>query len=145
MRPPFPAGWSSMPMTLSNLSLANTLPVGQSFLWHRLPLSDAGPFEPAEEFSRAVHDPARVVLLRQTSTRLFYSVVYADEHDAEQDTRLGITKSWLHDYFQLSLNLEDLYVDWRGRDPDLFGKMGFVQRATGVRVLRQDPWECLVA
>lgn len=34
-RPPFPSGWQSLDLTPADLNLANTLPVGQSFLWHR--------------------------------------------------------------------------------------------------------------
>ncbi|KAM3617127.1 uncharacterized protein V6R79_002531 [Siganus canaliculatus] len=46
----------------------------------------------------------------------------------------------LRDYFQLNVNLEDLYKEWGAADPhfrciaDIF---------TGIRMLRQDPTECL--
>nr|XP_018263816.1 N-glycosylase/DNA lyase [Kwoniella dejecticola CBS 10117]OBR85974.1 N-glycosylase/DNA lyase [Kwoniella dejecticola CBS 10117] len=146
-RPPFPAGWSAIPCSLKNLTLANTLPVGQSFLWHRHDLPATSSSQPSEEFSRAVNDPPRVVCLRQSPTHLYYTAVYPTSHGAEQDKERGVTKAWLEDYFYLKAqpNLEKLYEEWRVRDPDLFGKVEVSDRAVGVRVLRQDPWECLIA
>nr|KIR50444.1 N-glycosylase/DNA lyase [Cryptococcus bacillisporus CA1280] len=144
-RPPFPAGWASVRMDPRNLSLANTLPVGQAFLWHRLPLPATAP--PFEEYSRAIHSPARVVCLRQSPTHIYYTAVYPPGSVPEPDTSFHLTKQWFEDYFQLVKypDLETMYLDWRRRDPELFGKVHVNDRATGVRVLRQDPWECLLA
>lgn len=143
-RPPFPAGWSSLPIAASNLTLANTLPVGQSFLWHRHALPESGS-EVTEEYSRAIDSPPRVVCLRQAPTHIYYTVVpatLAATSSAPDDTRL-----WLEDYFQLSQypDLTQLYQAWEERDPALFGKTELNAKAVGVRVLRQDPWECLIA
>ena len=137
--------WSSIPITLSNLTLANTLPVGQSFLWHRYPVAEAGPSEASEEFSRAVDNPPRVVRLRQTPTHLQYTAVYPDAQSEERDKALSATHTWIHDYFQLDYDLDKLYKEWTARDPSLFGKIDIDGKAVGVRLLRQDPWECLVA
>ncbi|OXG53280.1 N-glycosylase/DNA lyase [Cryptococcus neoformans] len=144
-RPPFPAGWASVRMDPRNLSLANTLPVGQAFLWHRLALPATDP--PFEEYSRAVHSPPRVVCLRQSPTHIYYTAVYPPGSAPEPDRSNHFTRQWLEDYFQLVRypDLETLYLDWRRRDPELFGKVHVNDRATGVRVLRQDPWECLLA
>ncbi|ORY23036.1 putative purine-specific oxidized base lesion DNA N-glycosylase [Naematelia encephala] len=145
VRPPFPLGWSSIPLSPLDLTIANTLPVGQSFLWHRRLLEDPG--QPSEEFSRAVDDPPRVVCLRQSATTLYYTAIHPTDQAAERDLQSNSTKRWLSDYFQLDRypDLSQLYADWRNRDPGLFGKVELDGRATGVRVLRQDPWECLVA
>jgi N-glycosylase/DNA lyase len=137
--------WASIPITLSNLTLANTLPVGQSFLWHRYPVSEAGPSDASEEFSRAVDNPPRVVRLRQTPTQLHYSVIYPNTQSEEQDKAYNATQAWIRDYFQLDYDLDELYREWTKRDPSLFGKIDIDGRAVGVRLLRQDPWECLVA
>lgn len=144
-RPPFPAGWASVRMDPRNLSLANTLPVGQAFLWHRLPLPATAP--PFEEYSRAIHSPPRVVCLRQSPTHIYYTAVYPPGSVPEPDPSFHLTRQWLEDYFQLVKypDLETMYLDWRRRDPELFGKVHVNDRATGVRVLRQDPWECLLA
>jgi N-glycosylase/DNA lyase len=146
--------WSSIPITLSNLTLANTLPVGQSFLWHRYPIpsstdAEAGSSEPGppptEEFSRAIDNPPRVIRLRQTPTQLQYSVIYPNTQSEEFDKAQTATRAWIKDYFQLDHDLDALYREWSRRDPDLFGKIDISGKAVGVRLLRQDPWECLVA
>jgi N-glycosylase/DNA lyase len=134
--------WASIPITLSNLTLANTLPVGQSFLWHRYPVEHE---EASEEFSRAVDDPPRVVRLRQTPTHLLYAAVYPDASAERLDVDYVQTRQWIHDYFQLDHDLDQLYKEWKERDPGLFGKIDIEGRAVGVRLLRQDPWECLLA
>jgi hypothetical protein len=166
-RPPFPSGWSAIPLTPSNLTMANTLPVGQSFLWHRhvLPscassstttsptpsLSASAPLgielEPTEEFSRAVHDPPRVICLRQSPHAVWFTAIHPSPEATEKDRIEGTTKAWLEDYFHLSRHPElgEMYDEWRDRDPQLFGTVDLEGRARGVRVLRQDPWECLVA
>lgn len=170
-RPAFPSGWSSIEITPANLSLRNCLPVGQSFLWHRTPLvgelksepsafkPDAGPStppavkletgvtEPDEEFSRAVYDPPRVVCLRQTPERIYYTAVHPTASAQAQDDAEGTTTKWLRDYFHLDRypDLGAMYDDWRERDKELFGKVELNERAKGVRLLRQDPWECLIA
>lgn len=141
-RPPFPNGWSSLPITPSNLTLANTLPVGQSFLWHRHALPE-GCGEVTEEYSRAIDFPPRVVCLRQSPTHIYYTAIPATPAALTADD----TRSWLEDYFQLTQypDLTKLYQAWEERDPALFGKTALNAKAVGVRVLRQDPWECLVA
>ncbi|EIW69462.1 hypothetical protein TREMEDRAFT_68703 [Tremella mesenterica DSM 1558] len=142
-RPPFPSGWGSIPTTLSNLSLSNTLPVGQSFLWHKRTLPAAGPDEPLEEYSRAIRNPCRVIFLRQSIHRLHYVSLLPDGSTSKDEE----TRQWLEDYFQL-VNYPDLsllYKEWRDRDTELFGKIEFDKKAIGVRVLRQDPWECLIS
>jgi N-glycosylase/DNA lyase len=56
---------------------------------------------------------------------------------AEDDDTLALVKH----YFNLRLNLGQLYEKWAASDPN------FKKRApkfTGVRILRQDPWEALI-
>jgi N-glycosylase/DNA lyase len=148
-----------MPMSHANLSLANTLPVGQSFLWHRTPLELAlsvklepgfpdHELPPTEEFSRALDNPARVLLLRQSSTKLYYTSV-SPSTTASRKEMDDSNLRYLQDYFQLALfpSLPNMYVDWRERDPGLFGRLDVAAdpRAHGIRVLRQDVWECLIS
>lgn len=158
-RPPFPAGWASMPMSHANMSLANTLPVGQSFLWHRTPLELAlsvkmepthsgDELPPVEEFSRALDGPSRVIFLRQSSTKLYYTSVAPDADRTREDSHAHDLR-YLEEYFQLTRfpSLPDMYIDWRDRDPGLFGRLDVTAdpRAQGIRVLRQDVWECLIS
>lgn len=144
-RPPFPSGWSSIAIAPSNLTLANTLPVGQSFLWHRHQLEDAA--EVTEEFSRAVDNPPRVVCLRQSPTHIYYASIQAVQETPQSLQTSDVTRIWLEDYFQLARypDLSKLYSVWIDRDPVLFGKTELNAEAVGVRVLRQDPLECLIA
>lgn len=120
------------------------LPVGQSFVWHRRWLPDS-----SEEYSRAVRtaEASWVVCLRQSSTDLFFTAVHPTPEATSSDKELGLTRRWLEDYFQIQQYpaLPALYEDWRTRDPVFFSKIELDQRTVGVRVLRQDPWECLVA
>ncbi|XP_044208327.1 N-glycosylase/DNA lyase [Thunnus albacares] len=61
-------------------------------------------------------------------------VAVTPQHDTEEEEEM------LRDYFQLNVKLGDLYREWGAADPhfrhiaDIF---------TGVRMLRQDPTECL--
>lgn len=50
------------------------------------------------------------------------------------------TAKWVTDYLNLSVPLEDLYDEWAATDP-VFAR--FAMKFRGVRMLRQDPWECL--
>ena len=51
------------------------------------------------------------------------------------------TENLLHSYFYLDISLPDLYKHWSTVDPHF---KTTALRFAGVRILRQDPWECLV-
>lgn len=127
--------WSTLHLTPAHLTLANTLPVGQTFLWHHR----------NGVYSRSVDNPPRVVFLRQNPLTVEYAAVHTDQAATDADIENGVTRRWLEDYLQLKYDLPDLYSEWRKRDAGLFGKTELDTRAIGVRVLRQDPWECLIA
>ena len=204
-RPPFPAGWAYLDLGIDDCDLANILPVGQSFLWHRHQLqianpelikaeaiksevaytsgsiADPGDDEAAhadiiEEFSRAIDNPPRVILLRQSVARrrIYYTSVAPTDTGRSTGNPVGyereeVDEDWMKDYFQLDrvIDLPALYSSWIRGDPDLFGRTlgddeadrlnglyfgrGYraerVEHMTGrgIRVLNQDPWECLIA
>uniref|UniRef100_A0A8C3FT56 N-glycosylase/DNA lyase n=1 Tax=Chrysemys picta bellii TaxID=8478 RepID=A0A8C3FT56_CHRPI len=75
----------------------------------------------------------RVWTLRQTEEQLWYTV--HDEEEEEEEAQ-----QILHDYFQLDVGLAGLYQAWGAVDPH-FQKVA--ASFPGVRVLRQDPVECL--
>jgi len=52
------------------------------------------------------------------------------------------TLDWINHYFQLDVDLKELYRTWSERDP-IFD--GLQERFSGIRILRQDPWENLVS
>ena len=61
---------------------------------------------------------------------------------AEQDAKEEETLAWINDYFQLKVDLLELYEQWSKRDP-VFLKIK--ERFSGIRMLRQDPFECLLS
>lgn len=141
-----PAGFRAIPIPLAQLSLAAVLQCGQCFRWSVFPLQYPDPLvtpdAPRHEYRFCLRD--RVVCLRQASDTLFYRAVYpppelTQPQDAKKDAE---TVSWIRDYFQLDVDLMDLYTQWSARDP-VFHKLR--DRFEGLRVLRQDPFECLLS
>ena len=137
-----PAGFCALPLPIAQLSLDAVLRCGQSFRWFAYPLFSAADTpssgEPTHEYRFALED--RVVCLRQSYTQLFYRSIYPDHaKDASLDLRKTSTLIWIRDYFQLDVDLVKLYSEWSSRD-DVF-RCTINDRFTGIRILRQDPWE----
>ena len=137
-----PAGFYALTLPIAQLSLDAVLRCGQSFRWFAYPLfsaADTPSFsEPKHEYRFALHD--RVVCLRQSHTHLFYRSIYPDHaKDASQDPGDTSTLTWIHEYFQLDVDLVKLYSEWSNRD-DVFRRT-VNERFAGIRILRQDPWE----
>lgn len=178
------------PESIVAVPLAQRSPEKQEQV-HELEIDDLEEDEPLEEYSRAIPDPDRVVLLRQTKTKIWIASVLPnsavggqDEIDdvikgnAEREER---DKAWFADYFQLPnlslgapcsipmgnsedhpaepstgenrlgtpplpLPLMEQYAHWKALDPSLFGKAyDRDELPKGVRVVRQEGWECLVS
>lgn len=141
--------WRSLELARSELRLELTLACGQSFRWR----------ETAEGHWTGVMG-GRVWTLTQTDSRLWYYVYkhqqdsthrkWAEEDSGPETKCKGDVKAeapvyreeedLLRDYFQLNVNFEELYKDWGVRDPH-FKKTADI--FSGVRMLRQDPTECL--
>jgi hypothetical protein len=137
-----PAGFYALPLPIAQLSLDAVLRCGQSFRWFAYPLFSAADTpsltEPSHEYRFALHD--RVVCLRQSHTHLFYRSIYPDHtKDASQDLDDTSTLTWIHEYFQLDVDLVKLYSEWSSRDGVFRRTVN--ARFTGIRILRQDPWE----
>lgn len=88
----------------------------------------------------------RVVLVRQDEERGYlYHRTLLPSNDGPitaDDSISADTASWLIDYLNLKVPLAELYEEWSEKD-EVFRR--FAKRFTGVRMLRQDPWECLCA
>jgi N-glycosylase/DNA lyase len=141
------SGFRALPLPLTQLSLAAVLQCGQSFRWSVFPLTGytrADPPDisvPSHEYRFCLHD--RVVCLRQTPDALHYRSVYPPSPTPlDEDTREAQTLSWIKDYFQLDVDLLELYDEWSRRDP-VFCNLR--HRFSGIRMLRQDPFECLLS
>ncbi|KAM6061831.1 N-glycosylase/DNA lyase [Chlamydotis macqueenii] len=129
-----PSLWRSLPCPPAELRLDLVLSSGQTFRWWE---SSPG------AWTGVLGE--RVWTLRQDRDRLWYTV-YGEEEDgrpagtAKPD---GVeTDQILRDFFQLDVGLPALYRTWGAADP-LFRKVA--DDFPGVRVLRQDPVECLLS
>lgn len=124
--------WRCLPCPPAELRLDLVLSSGQTFRWWE---SSPGAWTGVLG--------GRVWTLRQDRDRLWYTV-YGEEGDgrpAEAAKPDGAeTDQILRDYFQLDVELPALYRAWGAADP-LFRKVA--NDFPGVRVLRQDPVECL--
>ncbi|XP_015496220.1 N-glycosylase/DNA lyase isoform X5 [Parus major] len=133
-----PSLWRCLPCPPAELRLDLVLSSGQSFRWWE---SSPGAWTGVLG--------GRVWTLRQDGDRLWYTVYgQEDEQEEERDgcpakaAKLDATETdrILRDYFQLDVELSALYRGWGAADP-LFRKVA--SDFPGVRVLRQDPVECL--
>jgi N-glycosylase/DNA lyase len=127
-----------------------TLTTGQCFHWRALPqISNSGGENHSEPITSAwgTHNATDwvgtlrtplgasvIVAIRETPTSSLYQTLYAPE---DLDVR-----SFLLDYFQLDQSLAVLYENWSKQDERL-GRIA--QCIPGVRIINQDPWECLVS
>ncbi|KAM6197742.1 N-glycosylase/DNA lyase [Sarcoramphus papa] len=132
-----PSLWRSLPCPPAELRLDLVLSSGQTFRWWE---SSPGAWTGV----LAGH----VWTLRQERDRLWYTVYGEEEeeedgHPAEAAKPDGAeTDRILRDYFQLDVGLPALYRAWGAADP-LFRQVA--DEFPGVRVLRQDPVECLLS
>jgi N-glycosylase/DNA lyase len=145
-----PKGFKELPLPIAQLSLAAVLKCGQSFRWMTYPLAvkenGAGAsLGPTHEYRLALRD--RVVCLRQDENTLFYrTILSTDASDASTCNAEGKdeeTLVWLKDYFQLDIDLVKLYAEWA--DKDVVFKENVKDRFSGIRILRQDPWENVIS
>jgi N-glycosylase/DNA lyase len=104
----------------ADFSLDDTLASGQAFRWRR----------DARGWWTGVLR-ARVIRLRQDGARLIYSA-----------TGPGDAPEILRDFLQLDTDLGAIKRELVARDPALVGPIG---HAPGLRLLRQDPEECLLS
>lgn len=144
-----PAGYASLKASASQILLPLTVSnkCGQAFRWREAKVyTDVeGRRKETSEWSLCLAD--RVVLLQQDEDRgyLYHRTLLPPKHAGEEQTRKDIdhhTSQWLRDYLNLDVPLEALYRDWAERDK-VFARYAY--RFSGLRMLRQDPWECLCA
>ncbi|NWQ94750.1 OGG1 lyase, partial [Burhinus bistriatus] len=123
-----PSLWRSLPCPPAELRLDLVLSSGQTFRWWE---SSPG------AWTGVLGE--RVWTLRQDQDRLWYT----DGRPAQASEPGGAeTDQILRDYFQLDVGLPALYRAWGLADP-LFHRVA--KDFPGVRVLRQDPVECLLS
>ena len=112
--------------------LETSLMMGQAFRWHQL---DAA-FYPdrSQWFSGVLGD--NLIHIRQTEDGVEYR---AGGPNGATDADLS---DLLSRYFRLDDDIEAIYADLCARDPQM---EKLIEAHRGMRLLRQDPWECLVS
>jgi N-glycosylase/DNA lyase len=124
-----------------------TLTTGQCFHWKALPqaLPQEGVKSPNSAWGshnetewvgtlRASEGDSLVLVIRETPTTTLFRTLYAP-------TGMNVA-SFLRDYFHLDEPLKPLYKQWSEQDTRL---CRIAQCIPGVRIVNQDPWECLVS
>ncbi|KAF1959240.1 N-glycosylase/DNA lyase [Byssothecium circinans] len=138
------AEWHKLPISLTELCINTTLRCGQSFRWRK---------SAEDEWSCALH--GRILSFRQDASYLHYRAIFpttlsplptpppsnvtaeSPSVAPEDDDTLAL----INHYFNLEPNLAQLYEQWASSDSNFKKK---APRFTGVRILRQDPWEALI-
>ena len=120
------------------------LKCGQSFRWNIFPLqiprhSTVHHDHPSHEYRLCLRD--RVVCARQSRDVLFYRSLFPPSVSGGQSKREAETLAWIRDYFQLDIDLMDLYRQWSTADP-VFNRIQ--DQFEGIRMLKQDPFENLI-
>ena len=127
------------------IDLALSLEMGQSFRWRRVGYGEVPPRDwgdppaPWQKNGGAWYSGVMwdyLVHLRQTGEGLEYRVGGEDgeRHDVDLDQQL-------HDYFRLDDDIVQIY----GRLGQHHALASSIGRRPGLRLLRQEPWECLVS
>lgn len=128
-------GFSVLPLSITHLSLSVVLKCGQSFRWtHHI-----DPVDAQSEWRLTLSD--RVVCLRQTPETVLYKALYPSEASRINGERSNPTLSWLRDYFQLDVDLLEVFSEVK--DPVFQAALASFEGA--IRMLRQDPWENLIS
>ncbi|XP_061053223.1 N-glycosylase/DNA lyase isoform X8 [Eubalaena glacialis] len=122
-----PALWASIPCPRSELRLDLVLASGQSFRWRE---------QSPAHWSGVLAD--QVWTLTQTEEHLYCTVYRGDKGRVGRPT-LEELKA-VRQYFQLDVSLAQLYHHWSSVDPHF---QEVAQKFQGVRLLQQDPIECL--
>ncbi|KAF2863378.1 DNA glycosylase [Piedraia hortae CBS 480.64] len=115
--------WQTLNVALSELCLNTTLRCGQSFRWR----------QQAETWCIALY--GRILILKQDADNLYFRSVPPDPVHPYS------TKDLIEHYFNLGPSLALLYKHWSSRDAHFADKAPYF---SGVRILRQDPWEALI-
>ena len=139
-------GFCDLQVPPAELRPSATLTTGQCFHWTAVSTNDtttssAWGSHNATEWIGTVRTPSgdsAVVVLRELPDTVHYKVLTSTHASNDWDAR-----TYLQDYFQLdSSSLAQLYADWSEQCPRM---RRIADSIPGVRILDQDPWECLVS
>jgi N-glycosylase/DNA lyase len=115
---PTPEASCSKAFQIQDYDLSATLTSGQAFRWRRAGESWLG-----------------VIGTRWVRLRADHQSILAEAAEPVSDW------SWLTDYLQFDLNLEEMLASFPDDEPMRMA----VKNCRGLRLLRQEPWECLAS
>ena len=130
--------WKKFPIKQVEVKLSKVLRCGQTFRWKNV----------NEVWSYSTKN--KIILLKQDEDYIHYSWIVAEHIQAQLTINSHLEKEtfeFIRDYFNLSIKLETLYEEWTAKDA-LFKiplKKSAFNQFTGIRILRQDPWETLIS
>lgn len=128
------AKWMDLNQSHMDLRPALTLKMGQCFNWKELKTFNV------ESSSRYWVGTVNqfVIAIKQTPHTTFYAHLNPISNSDETEN----VAKFLHSYFQLDFNMTTLYSQWANG----CSRMKVITEILpGVRIIRQDPWECLVS
>ena len=134
--------WYNLDVSPKELRLDVTLTNGQCFNWKSYPplsndLSSTASYQQQYFGVLGTH----VFLLKQTNDGVYYRLLNEEMLCKTSKNHIEESKIILRDYFQLNVNIEDLYKRWCEKADDKFKDIA--ESLYGMRILRQDPVECL--
>lgn len=125
--------WVDLHIPPIQMTPENTLNMGQCFNWKRLPLSDEESL--GSKFWIGVVDGQPLIVKQLSSTTEVASLLSMPVDPSH-------LRQTMLEYFQLDDDLPELYGTWSQKCE----RMRTVSvHLPGVRVVRQDPWECLIS
>lgn len=133
----------------SELRPSATLTTGQCFHWKAIENEDISARTHSKASAWGSHNATEwigvirlldgnsvVLQIKETQANTMYRVLHStSEDDLDVD-------AILHDYFQLDESLTQLYSQWSNSCPRL---KAIASCIPGVRIVNQDPWECLIS
>lgn len=139
--------WNDLKVPPHELRPSATLTTGQCFHWRAIQGDDDdddaiassawGTHDATEWIGvlRRTEADSIVLAIRETPETTLYRVLHGPR-DMNYD-------EFLHDYFQLYCPLAPLYDEWSQQDPTRLARIA--KCIPGVRLINQDPWECLIS
>lgn len=130
--------WKKFPIKQVEIKLSKVLRCGQTFRWKNV----------NDIWSYTTEN--KIILLKQDEEYIHYSWIAAENMQTQLKINCHFDKEtldFIKDYFNLPIKLESLYEEWIEKD-GLFKipqKKSAFRMFTGIRILRQEPWETLIS
>mmetsp|Transcript_1430 Transcript_1430/g.1546 ORF Transcript_1430/g.1546 Transcript_1430/m.1546 type:complete len:377 (-) Transcript_1430:3-1133(-) len=130
--------WKKFPIKQVEVKLSKVLRCGQTFRWKNV----------NDVWSYTTNN--KIILLKQDEEYIHYSWIASEEMHTQLKLNCHFDKEtfeFIKDYFNLPIKLETLYEEWIEKDGlfKLSSKKSAFDQFTGIRILRQDPWETLIS